>query len=30
MSVIKQVTMKNCQNYLFNDMTNTEDFDPIE
>ena len=28
MRTIKQVNIKNCQNYFFNDMTNNSDFDP--
>ena len=28
MRTIKQVNIKNRQNYFFNDMTNIEDFDP--
>ena len=28
MRTIKQVNIKNCQNYFFNDMTNINDFDP--
>ena len=28
MKTIRQVNIKNCQNYFFNDMTNIEDFDP--
>ena len=28
MKTIRQVNIKACQNYFFNDMTNIENFDP--
>ena len=28
MKTIRQVNIKTCQNYFFNDMTNIENFDP--